>query len=223
MPCFNHLLVWQLADSAFPSGGFTHSNGLEACSQYGAARTVEDVRHLAVSAVWQAGFGGLPFVSASHRDPSALPELDAFADLFLNQPISNRASRAQGRGLLSTAARVFPQAPLTALTGMAAGDEFCGHHAPMFGAVMGSLNVDAGTAGHLFLYQTARSVMSAAVRLGLVGLFDAQRLQAEVADDIARTFQACRGIAPSDVSQTAPLMDLYQSTQDRLYSRLFQS
>lgn len=219
----NYLLLWQLADSAFPSGGFTHSNGLEASSHYGAARTVEDVRRLAVSAVWQAGYGSLPFVSAAHREASALPALDAHADLFLNQPVSNRASRAQGHALLNTAVRVFPDAPLAGVVGMAAHDEFCGHHAPMFGAVMAALDVDAITAGRLFLYQMSRGVLSAAVRLGIAGTFDAQRLQSEMAAEIKCTLQTCQSITPSDVSQTAPLLDLYQSTQNRLYSRLFQS
>jgi urease accessory protein len=217
------LLLWQLADSAFPSGGFTHSNGLEACFHYGAARTVDDVWQLAVSAVGQAGYGALPFVFACHHDPHELPALDARADLFLNQPVSNRASRAQGRGLLHTAMRVFPEAPLGPLGEMAARDGFCGHHAPMFGAVMAALDVDAGAAGRLFLYQAARSVTSAAVRLGIAGLFDAQRLQSDLSSEIDRVADACRCIAASDAAQAAPLVDLYQSTQDRLYSRLFQS
>jgi urease accessory protein len=219
----NSLLLWQLADSAFPSGGFTHSSGLEASSHYGAVRTAGEVRRLAVSAVWQAGYGALPFVSASHHDASALPELDAQADLFLNQPVSNRASRAQGRTLLNSAARVFPEAPLAPLGAMASHERFCGHHAPIFGAVMGALDVDDVTAARLFLYQTARSVMSAAIRIGVIGTFEAQRLQFGMAEDIDRTLRACHDLAPSDAAQIAPILDLYQSTQDRLYSRLFQS
>jgi urease accessory protein len=31
-------LLWQLADSAFPTGGFAHSGGLEAAWQHGEIR-----------------------------------------------------------------------------------------------------------------------------------------------------------------------------------------
>ena len=34
---------------------------------------------------------------------------------------------------------------------------------------------------------------------------------------------ACEELTLEDIAQTAPLLDLWQGTQDRLYSRLFQS
>src|SRR5450432_522762 len=36
-------LLWQLADSAFPTGGFAHSGGLEAAWQHGEIRGAEDL------------------------------------------------------------------------------------------------------------------------------------------------------------------------------------
>src|SRR5437879_1178099 len=108
----NSLLLWQLSDSAFPSGGFTHSGGLEAALQFGDIANGADVSRSATAAIRQAGYGALPFVLAAHRGSATLTDLDARADLFLNQPVSNRASCAQGRALISTATRVFPDAPL---------------------------------------------------------------------------------------------------------------
>ena len=217
------LLLWQLADSAFPSGGFTHSGGFEAAVQHGDARTIDDVDRLVRASVRQAGRGTLPFAVAAHHDREQLPGLDARIDLFLNQPVSNRASRAQGLALINTAARVFHTSSVLALADCVAARRLAGHHAPIFGALMGALGVDLDTASQLFLYQTARSVISAATRLGVIGMFDGQRLQQHAAGEIQRTLDVCRGIAPEDAAQVAPLLDLYQSTQDRLYSRLFQS
>jgi urease accessory protein len=174
-------------------------------------------------AVRKAGWGGLPFVAAAHRAPGDLAELDARIDLFLNQPVSNRASRAQGAALLNAALRIFPDAPLGSIADVVRGDGVCRHHAPICGAVLAALDVDLDVSMRLFLYQTARTVVSAGVRLGIAGAFDGQRVQAGTAEEIERTLDRCRNLTVDDVAQTAPILDVYQSTHDRLYSRLFQS
>jgi urease accessory protein len=61
------------------------------------------------------------------------------------------------------------------------------------------------------------------VRLGIIGAYEAQTIQAELSAHIDAVIHDCGAVAPHDVAQTAPLIDLFQSTHDRLYSRLFQS
>src|ERR1700682_5752122 len=99
----------QLADSAFPTGGFAHPAGLEAAAQAGEIEGSEGVRRFARDSIWQAGWGVLPLVRGAFVHPSSLPELDARADAFLANHVANRASRTQGRAFLSTAGRVFPE------------------------------------------------------------------------------------------------------------------
>ena len=100
--------VLQLADSAFPTGGFAHSAGLEAAAQAGEVEGPDAVARFTRDAVWQAGWGALPLVRGVFDDPASLPLLDARTEAFLVNHVANRASRTQGRALLSTAARVFP-------------------------------------------------------------------------------------------------------------------
>jgi urease accessory protein len=219
----NDLLLWQLSDSAFPAGGFAHSNGFEAAFQYGIAQTADQVECVVRLMIRQAGRGVLPFAMAAHRDPSDLPALDRRIDLFLNQPVSNRASRAQGRALLNTVARVFSTPAVAQLAESVSANELAGHLAPIHGAVCRALEVDNETAARLLLFQTARNAISAAVRLGAIGMFDGQALQRRASGEIEDTLEACRDITIDDAAHVAPILDLYQSTQDRLYSRLFQS
>ena len=216
-------LVWQLIDSGFPAGGFAHSGGLEASAQHGRVIDAAGVYAFARQTLVQAGRGSLPLVAAAHRDPAALGGLDRLVDVFLSNPVANRASRRQGRALLSSVARCFPDAGLTDFEhGVRTGTLF-GHQAPMFGAIFNLLRVEAMETRRAYLFLTTRTVTAAAVRLGLLGAYEAQDLQRELSGEIDRTIDACGAMAPTDISLSAPLIDLCQSTHDRLYSRLFQS
>jgi len=79
------------------------------------------------------------------------------------------------------------------------------------------------TVQRVVLYGTARGVLSAAVRLGIAGSFEAQRMQSECGPYLERTADRCGALSTKDLAQTAPVLDLLQAGHDRLYSRLFQS
>lgn len=233
-------LVWQLVDSAFPAGGFAHSFGLEAAWQQGevdAASLPAFVR----DAIVQAGHSGLPFVMAAYDAQAACdatttpafaasaavtvaPELvriDTRCDAFLRNPVANRASRVQGRAWAGTVARSFPLAEVRNVTDVA--HRGFRHFAPVFGATLRTLGVERDETARMFLFGTARGTLSAAVRLGITGTNDAQRILSERADDLDRTIRRCRDLTIEDAAQTSPLIDLWQASHDRLYSRLFQS
>jgi len=207
-------LVWQLVDSAFPAGGFAHSYGLEAAWQQGevdAASLPDFVR----DGIAQAGHSGLPFVMAAYDDGDSVALVDERCDAFLRNPVANRASRVQGRAWAGTVGRSFP-----GVTVPPAGHR---HFAPIFGATLRVLGVERNEVARMFLFGVARGTLSAAVRLGVVGTNEGQRILAERADDLDRTIRRCRHLAIDDAAQTSPLIDLWQASHDRLYSRLFQS
>jgi urease accessory protein len=215
-------LLWQLADSAFPTGAFAHSFGLEAAWQQGEV-TAASVAGFVDDAVSQAGQSGLPFVVAAHDDPADLPVIDERYDAFLRNVVANRASRVQGRAWLGTVERSFPT---PAVRGLCDSVRLAGgprHFAPVFGATLTALGVDRGETSRLFFFGVARGIFSAAVRLGIVGTMDAQRLLAESGDALDRALERSKGLSIDEAVQTAPLIDLWQASHDRLYSRLFQS
>jgi urease accessory protein len=215
-------LVWQLADSAFPAGGFAHSFGLEAAWQQGEV-SAASLPSFVADAVAQAGQGGLPFVGAGHDDPAEFPAVDERCEAFLRNAVANRASRVQGRAWLGTVERSFPTPAVRGLCDAVRAAGGPKHFAPAFGATLRSLDVDRRETSRLFLYSVARGTFSAAVRLGIVGTMDAQRMLSERSADLDRTIERCGDLAIEDAAQTAPLIDLWQASHDRLYSRLFQS
>jgi urease accessory protein len=216
-------LLLQLADSAFPTGGFAHSSGLEAAAQLGEVRTTPELALFVDEALMQAGHLALPFVGAAHDAPEEVARLDRACDALLTSHVANRASRTQGRAFAATCARVFDGAALAAL------DEACrtralnAHLAPVLGAATRALGVSRDEARALLLHGTLRGLASAAVRLGLTGPHEAQRLVHGRAATLARVLSESAALAPEEAHQTAPLLEIFGATHDRLYSRLFQS
>ena len=217
----SHWLVWQLADSAFPTGLFAHSWGLESAWQQGEIPDGDALRRFVGDAVLQTAHAAMPLVNEAYASPDRLESLDAIADAFLTNPVANRASRIQGRTLIATAARVWPTPELTNLDARAR--RSLSHVAPVTGATFRLLGVPVDTGQHLMLFGAARGVLSAAVRLGIVGSYEAQRLQHACAPMLDEAARQCAGLSLDDLAQPAPVLDLLQAAHDRLYSRLFQS
>src|SRR4029434_10204435 len=98
-------LLWQLADSAFPTGGFAHSGGLEAAWQHGEVRNRGELRGWLETSLQQIARASVPFVNAAHSEPERLEELDQICDAFTSNHVANRASRLQGRAFLAAVDR----------------------------------------------------------------------------------------------------------------------
>ena len=104
--------------------------------------------------------------------------------------------------------------------GVAAGEP-PGHLAPVFGAVTRQLEVDHASALRLLLFLVCALSVAAAVRLGIIGPLDGQRLQWHLAPLADRFKRRCKELRALDAAQTAPLLDILHGAHDRLYSRLF--
>jgi urease accessory protein len=213
----------QIADSAFPTGGFAHSSGLEAAIHHGRARTVDGLFEYVREYLWNVGRASLPYVGAAFDAPGAVWTIDEWVDASLASHVANRASRTQGRTFVATCARAFEQPALVALAARARTREAAAHIAPMFGASLAALGAERDEALGLHLYLALRGVMSAAVRLGIVGPNEAQRLQRRHGDTLDAALAEWANLTPDAAAVVAPLLEFMGATHDRLYVRLFQS
>jgi urease accessory protein len=205
-------------DSAFPTGGFAHSSGLEAAWQHGEVRGRAELLSFAETGLDQLGHAGLPFALAAFAQPERLAEFDQLSDAYTTNHVANRASRAQGRAFLTAVQRIFK----TEVRGPGPEIRFA-HFAPVFGACLRRLEVSRETTASMFCFNHLRSVLAAAVRLNIVGPMEAQIIQHGLSAGIEDVMKRCERLTLDDIAQTAPLLDLWQGAQDRLYSRLFQS
>jgi urease accessory protein len=167
--------------------------------------------------LWQLGHSALPFVNVTFDDPDKLDRADKLNHAFLNNHVANRASRVQGRTFFSTCSKAFNLKELNVAP------DFHFHYAPIFGEVMRNLSMERSLMQRAFLHMALRGMLSASVRLGMIGPYQGQQILTSFHPKLEDVIQKCQNYTMDDVAQTAPLIDIYQNNQDQLYSKLFQS
>lgn len=216
-------LLWQLADAAFPAGSFVHSGGLEAAWRWGQLNDANRLHEFLAAHLVQSSESMAPLVRAAHREPGRLVELDRLCHAMLSNHVAKRASLAQGRALAKAAERAFELPELGELSRQLRSRTVEGHLAPLFGAITAALAIDTDTSVQLFLYTSARGLLSSAVRLNIVGPLEAQAIQFRLGPFVQRIAERRKNLPAEEAAQTAPILEILQMSHDRIYSRLFQS
>ncbi len=165
----------QLADSAFPAGGFAHSAGPRGG---GAARRgpgAAALRRFCEDALSASRPGALPSSARptrARRRRATPGRRRSTRTATPSSPTTSRTAPAARRGAPSRprARASSPSRPELAWIEEAVRARVLhGHHAPLYGAVLQRARIGAAEAQRLYLHQGLRGVTSAAVRLGLAG------------------------------------------------------
>jgi urease accessory protein len=194
----------------------------------------------------------LPYVLAAYKSPHSLSHLDNHVDASTACTVARRASIAQGKALLTLWERAFVAsaartsetvAAIEALDSFAAAvkkvkrvvivaaDQDAGvsslnaHFAPLFGVLCCALGLAEMEAAYLFCCNHAKSVLSAAVRAGVMGPYASHGVLAS--QGLQTVIRACvdreKDKAVEMAGLSVPVMDLWVGRHELLYSRIFNS
>ncbi|GAB5591061.1 hypothetical protein Unana1_05961 [Umbelopsis nana] len=186
-------LLYLLTDSALPTGGFVASSGLEASFQAGLITSATALPEFTQSAAHSFAYNTVPFVRAGyyavdeHDSITALRDADATCEaLMVGNTVARRASLAQGVAMLTLHLKCF--APDDELVKewkkLIRAEKIDGHFAVCFGLVCRRLNVSIDNTSHLWLYLFTRTLYSSAVRMNIIGPYEAQRMLLQSKDGI---------------------------------------
>jgi urease accessory protein len=100
-----------------------------------------------------------------------------------------------------------------------------GHFAPLWGVVCLTQNLSLEDTAYLFLFNHARAVISAAVRAGVLGPYQAQGVLASgwLKEKILKGMMKCWALEVEEAGQCVPVLDLWVGRHECLYSRIFNS
>jgi urease accessory protein len=213
-----------LCDTLFPTGGYAHSDGLEAATVSGLVETAADVR------AWVDGMLAGPLraldgpavrLTCECVEDGCMDALAALDDeLYAQRPSASGrdALRAVGSRLLRTWDRLYPHPFTAALLAQRTGWTL-----PVaFGTACATTGVSGRDAVDAFLYTRVAATASAAMRLMPLGQIDAHAIVAHAARGIPEVGAVvmARREAPGAFM---PLVDVLAMRHQYVVTRLFRS
>jgi urease accessory protein len=229
----------QLADACFPSGGFAFSNGLESLAKLGYMKRMEDFREYLECHLDQITSSEIPFLNSAFgqvepetehgredahcRLGSGFESVAMEWDAWMFLPSQRRGSLAQGQAWSRAMEEAYDMPSIRAVRPWFMRGKLPLHFLMVLAATLKAAGVSLYDAQSLLLHMALRDQLGAAVRLGLLGSLQAQKLHREYIR-IGEEFRRLRGDWEYGQSvRSAPMIDLGQASHPHLYSKLFQS
>ena len=223
------LATLQLADSAFPIGGFVLSHGLETAVHEGRVRSLDQVEAY-LGAVLLGGLSGLdlPVLLSAHRLAGDQEDVERWDRALLARKPAREpreASRRVGRALLRAAAVLTDDPRVVSYMRAVEADQAPGLHPVVHGLVAAALGIDGDTALLVFAHSFLLGGLSAALRLLSIDHLAAQAALVRLRPAILRAAARAHAVAatgdPDALSGFAPMAELFAMRHERGDARAF--
>lgn len=175
----NHLVLLQHGDSFFPSGAVSFSWGLETLAEEGQVHSADSLSEFLVNQIrYRWATSDRAALAAAHgagADLEAVIAIDLMVEAQILARELREGSRRIGRALLSVHDKLGTPLARAFRRRVRAGDA-AGHAAVVQGVVWRGVGLTLGQAELLSAHTHAIGFLGAAVRLGIIGHVDAQRI-----------------------------------------------
>jgi urease accessory protein len=213
----------------FPIGAFSYSHGLEAAAERGTVRDRETLQSW-IGAILAHGAGRMDADTLRDAHQAAcVPDLEALAAAN-RRGLAFRATSemaletaAQGEAFLATCRTAWPDPFLDRWAAMLAeaGERVC--HPAAVGAVTACAGIPVECALTAYLQAMAANLVSAGLRLGIVGQTDGQHILAALEPVVGAAVSAALRRDASAFGGAAIAVELASMAHETQYTRLFRS
>ena len=219
--------LFQVTDSAFPSGSFAFSYGLESMTKLGHIRDVTDFKKYMLNVLTQISRSEMPFVNSGYNDALGFRQFLApvmeMLDAFITIPCLHKASIMQGKVLLQVMRVVYPEYDFDDVMSWLQHNELPTHYAPLFGIVCRTIGLAHMETLSAYAYISLRDQISAAIKLGMFGPHKAQAILGEVLGKVSAKINLVKDLEYYEAYRIALALEIAQANHTGLYSRLFQN
>jgi urease accessory protein len=224
-PALYRMLAW--LSPGFPVGSFSYSQGLEAAAESGAVHDRASLQDW-INAVLRAGSGRIDadILLEAHRaaaadDVNALAGANRRGLAFRATAEMALETAAQGTAFLATCRAAWPDPFLDRWAATLNGDPVC--YPAAAGAAMARAGVPQLCALAGYLQAMATNLVSAGLRLGIVGQSDGQRIVAALEPVIENAVVAASHRPGDRFGAATFAVELASMAHETQYSRLFRS
>ena len=217
------LKLLQVSDSAFPTGAFSHSMGLEAFYEAGKLGDDGDLERLVRLHLSSLATSDCVALRASYAaDLHEILRVDALLSATKITRELRAASSSTGRRFLASVGSLgVEDETLSALTRAARAGKTPGNAAVGYGAAAPVLGLLAEEAVLAYLYASVASLVAAGQKLIPLGGSTAQRVLSGLADAILEASEKSAGLGADEMYAFAPTMDVRSMLHERQRTRLY--
>ena len=212
------LSIW--LSPSFPVGAFAYSHGLEWAVESGAVHDAPTLRDWIADLVTQGSARNDSLLVAeawrAARDAARLTDVHELALALAPSRERRLESAAQGAAFVTAIRAAWPCDTLDVFDGdvaypIALGAAAAGHDLPLLPTL------------ETFLLAFVANLVSAGVRLGVIGQTDGQRITAALLTAVRATAQDAQSSTLDDLGSATLRSDLASMQHETQYSRLFRS
>ncbi len=217
----------QLSDTFFPSGSFTLSHGLETLKQTGQVQSIQDLEDMIRYQLrFKIGPTDLVGLGEAYRASAAdnmerIYQVDCQLWAYNLVEAARETQRKSGRALLTVAMEIWPHSQLETLAIAAQHQTFHSLHPVLFGVVSQVAGLSEWESRLGYTHSFVTGLVSAAIRLGLCGHIQSQKILSKLALDMEKVCQDSMVLSLDDLWTGVPVLDIAQMMHPNLQHHLF--